>query len=79
MGFLMRCAICNTEDDNIHYDPVTKTFTDCYVCKDVIYEALLDYDANEEDDDELLEEEDHDGNYDYGRDHCYYEDPEDGG
>lgn len=45
----MRCAICDSDDDT-----VTHVNTDCRTCQAVIYDTILSYDNEHEDD--LLEE-----------------------
>jgi len=48
----MRCGICDHEDNAILYDKVTKEFTPCSVCSEIIDEALSEF---EEDRDEIEE------------------------
>lgn len=47
----MHCAICDTEDSDIHYDYARKEFTVCRNCSDVISDTLMEFEVNEEEDD----------------------------
>jgi len=44
----MRCVICDQEDDKIRYDPQLKEFGPCCLCTDVIFEALSEFEDEEE-------------------------------
>lgn len=48
----MRCAVCDADDDDIFYDPITKEFSICGECQEAVTECLESYDAEEDDESE---------------------------
>ncbi len=37
----MKCAICDSNDDNITIDPRDGRFRPCFVCQGIIFDAVL--------------------------------------
>lgn len=46
----MRCYICDKEDDAISYDRRYQEYSPCGACQEVIYECLMGYDNDGDDD-----------------------------
>jgi hypothetical protein len=53
----MKCYICDSEDDNIAYDPYQRTFGPCHTCLDIISQTVGEYDDRDLYDEEILDDE----------------------
>lgn len=55
---VIRCYICDAQDDNISWDPLDGRFRPCFTCQGIITEAVTS--VSEDEEDGLLLDEDFD-------------------